>query len=119
MEVAVRPTREVLDDHVRLRSTGDVETDLARNYAADVVVLCQFGVFRGRDRLRESAERVGLLLPAGRFVYLASHVEGEMAFLEWAAEADGVRVLDGADSYLIRDGRIRAQTIFHALVSQA
>lgn len=117
--MAERSTREVLEDHVRLRRAGDLETDLARNYADGVVLLCQFGVFRGCDRLREAAERVGLLLPNARFADLASHVEGEMALLEWAAEADGIRVLDGADSYLIRDGRIRVQTIYHALVSQA
>lgn len=116
--MAIRSTSEVLEDPLRLRRVGDLETDLARNYADGAVLLCQFGVFRGSEQLRASAERIGLLLPEVRFASLASHVDGEMAFLEWAAEADGVRVLAGADSYLIRNGRIRAQTIFHALVSQ-
>lgn len=116
--MAIRSTREVLEDHLRLRRVGDLETDLARNYAAGVVLLCQFGIFRGSEQVRAAAERIGLLLPKARFADLASHVDGEMAFLEWAAEADGVQVLDGADSYLIRNGLIRAQTIYHALVSQ-
>jgi hypothetical protein len=43
--------------------------------------------------------------------------EGEMGFLEWTAEAEnGARVTDGADSYLIRDGRIRAMTIHYTVV---
>lgn len=111
-----RSTEDVLTDHIRLRCAGDVETDLARNYAAEVVLLCQFGVFRGRDDVRAAAARVGLRLAESRFVFLAAHVAGEIAFVEWAAEADGGRQLDGADSYVIRDGLIRAQTISSVMV---
>jgi hypothetical protein len=43
--------------------------------------------------------------------------EGEMGFLEWTGEAgNGARVEDGADSYLIRDGRIRAMTIHYTVL---
>ena len=40
-----------------------------------------------------------------------------MGFLEWTGEADnGARVEDGADSYLIRDGRIHAMTIHYTVL---
>ncbi|MFA5530567.1 MAG: nuclear transport factor 2 family protein [Thiohalomonadaceae bacterium] len=56
-------------------------------------------------------------LPGGRWTYHTVMVEGELGFLEWSAEADnGARVEDGADSYLIRDGRIRAMTIHYTVV---
>jgi hypothetical protein len=42
---------------------------------------------------------------------LTKVVEGRMAFLAWAYEDASVRVRDGADSYLIEDGKIVAQTI--------
>jgi hypothetical protein len=35
--------------------------------------------------------------------------------LEWAYEHDIVRVRDGADSYLIEDGKILAQTIHYTV----
>jgi hypothetical protein len=38
-----------------------------------------------------------------------------MAFLEWAYEDDKVRVRDGADSYLIENGKIVAQTIHYTV----
>ena len=45
-----RSPREVLDDHLRLRAAGDIEADLARNYAPDVALLCECGSERpGRD----------------------------------------------------------------------
>jgi len=40
-----------------------------------------------------------------------------MAFPEWTARCDGTCVDDGADSFLIRDARIVAQTI-HYMVRQ-
>ncbi len=40
------------------------------------------------------------------FEYTHRAVEGRMAFLEWAYEDANVRVRDGADSYLIEDGKI-------------
>ena len=38
-----------------------------------------------------------------------------MAFLEWAYEDSTTRVRDGADSYLIEDGKIVAQTIHYTV----
>jgi hypothetical protein len=49
------------------------------------------------------------------FQYTYRSVEGRMAFLEWTYE-DGVsRVRDGADSYLIENGKIVAQTIHYTV----
>ena len=38
-----------------------------------------------------------------------------MAFLEWAYEDAQVRVTDGADSYLIEDGKIVAPAIHYTV----
>jgi hypothetical protein len=72
-------------------------------------------VSRGYDGLRDRAARMQRKLPNCTFHYGTRLVEGEMAFLEWTAEADGARVRDGSDSYLIRDGRIVAQTIHYTV----
>lgn len=113
--IAGRAPREVLDDHLALAAAGDWETDLARNVAEDVVVLTGFGVFEGREQVRVLAELLDAQLPGGRFEYTTVVVRGEVGFLEWRAEADGARVRDGADSFVIRDGRIVAQTIHYTV----
>lgn len=56
--MGIRTTDEVLNDHLRLRLEGDLEDDMARNYAADVVLLTGCGVFRGHDGVRASADSV-------------------------------------------------------------
>lgn len=107
-----RSTREVFEDHLRHRSGKDLEADL-HNYDEDCVILTGYGVFHGHDGVRQSSEILGRDVPNGSYTYTTKLDADEMAFLEWTAEADGVRVLDGVDSFLIRDGKIIVQTIHY------
>jgi hypothetical protein len=114
---ARRSAREVLEDHLELADTWDFETDLARNFSEDVVLLTSYGIFRGIEGVRAKVRLLAEHLPGGRWNYRNIMAEGELGFLEWSAEADnGARVEDGADSYLIRDGRIRAMTIHYTVL---
>jgi hypothetical protein len=62
------------------------------------------------------AQMLGAELPEhNAFEYTYKAVEGRMAFLEWAYEDADVRVRDGADSYLIEEGKIVAQTIHYTV----
>lgn len=112
-----RSAVEVLDDHLSESQTGSIEDDLARNDAQDLVVLTGRGVYRGHDGLKELAQLLEQELPHATFEYRTRLIEGEMGFLEWTARAAGAVVDDGADSYLIRDGRILAQTIHYTVKS--
>lgn len=111
-----RSPDEVLDDHLRESKHGSIEDDLARNYAEELIVLTARGVVRGHDGLRQLAQRLRDELPDATFEYTARVVEGELGFLEWSARGRGAEVKDGADSYLIRDGRIVAQTIHYTVI---
>jgi hypothetical protein len=108
-----RTTRQVFEDHLNRRHRGEVEQDVATNYAEGVVLLTGDGVFRGRDGVRRCAALLAERLPCARYAYLARLVEGEVAFLEWSARCPASVVEDGADSFLIRGGLIVAQTIHY------
>lgn len=110
-----RSTREVLDDHLRRRAEGRVQEDLEEDYADDVVLLCEHAPLVGREAVRESARRLRLQLPEGNFQYLSTHVEGEYAFLRWRAEGKDNVLENGADSFVIRDGRIVMQSIYYTV----
>lgn len=116
-QLASRSATEVLDDHLALAAAGDWRTDLERNVAPDIVVLTGFGVFEGVDQVRVLAELLDAQLPDATFEYTTVVVRGEMGFLEWHADADGARVRDGADSFLIQNGQIVAQTIHYTVES--
>lgn len=111
-----RSPREVLEDHLRESRTGSIDDDLPRNYAEDVVVLTGRGVYRGHDGMRYLNDLLRKDLPGGTFDYHTVLVDGEVGFLEWTGTSARSRIHDGADSYVIRDGRIVAQTIHYTVV---
>ncbi len=111
-----RSPAEVLEDHLRESKFGSVEDDLARNFAEDLVVLTRDGIFHGHDGLRQLAQRLREELPDSTFEYQTQLVAGEVGFLEWTGRGGGFVVEDGADSYLIRNGKIIAQTIHYTVI---
>lgn len=122
-DLSRRTTRVVLDDHLDIanRWVGEpferiLAEDLRRNVAEDIVVLINRGVFRGHEGVRQLAWMLAEELPEHRaFTYTHVAAEGRMAFLEWTYEDAHVRVRDGADSYLIENGKIVAQTIHYTV----
>jgi hypothetical protein len=112
----MRAPEEVLRDHLQRRQRGDLEGDLTANYADDVIVLSKDGAYRGHGGIRQTAAILRDLLPNAEFGYDLVRVEGDIALLGWSATVDGkTRVRGGADSFLIRNGRIAAQTIHYAV----
>ena len=131
-DLSSRTAQEVLDDHLNLaehwgaeegaqRITEEdieraIEEDIRRNVSEDIVILINRGTFRGHEGVRQLARMLIEELPEHRsFEYTYKAVEGKMGFLEWAYEDANVRVKDGADSYLIEDGKIVAQTIHYTV----
>jgi hypothetical protein len=110
-----RSAEEVLANHLRLREEKAAAEDVCRDYAEDAMLLSGRGVFRGREGVRRSAGMLKRELPGATYEYRTRLVEGEVAFLEWTAHPDGARVEDGADSFLVRDGLIVAQTIHYTV----
>jgi hypothetical protein len=112
MSSSHRSTHEVFHSHLDLRLEGKLEEDLALNYAPGIVQLtASSGVRRGHDGVRSGAQELGQQLPDARFRYLVCEVEGDLAFLVWDAECATGCVHGGADTFLIRDGKIVVQTI--------
>lgn len=109
----MRSTQEVFEDHLRLAQEGRVEEDLARNYAPDIKVLMNDGVHEGHHRVLALARRLEEEVPRARFHYNTRLVVGEIAYLEWTGDSEKTRVTDGADTFLIRDGKVQVQTIHY------
>jgi hypothetical protein len=111
----MRSAKEVLDDHLNLSKNGSIEEDLKRNYAEDVILLTTYGTYHGHEGLKKLMDILVKELPEQTFDYKNILVEGEVGFLEWSGSSEKAKVEDGADSYLIRDGRIIAQTIHYTV----
>ncbi len=109
----MKSTREVLDDHLALAKQGDLETDIKRNFADDCVLLTSFGAFYGVEGLKQKYALLQEHLPNATYVYEHVLDHGEMGFLKWSGDSDISYVDDGADSYLIQNGKIKVMTIHY------
>ncbi len=110
-----RSAGEVFEDHLRLAGEHRFGEDIERNTSPDIVILERRGIFRGRDGAKELARLLEEELPQAPYVYTNRLIEGRVAFLEWTAEAEHSRVRDGADSFVIENGWIVAQTIHYTV----
>jgi hypothetical protein len=112
-----RSAADVIQDHLQLREAGQLEEDLRRNYAADVVLLSARGVLAGHEGVRESAAFLYEAAAGHEYDYHLTVVDDRMAMLEWSSTGQDMRIVDGIDSYLIEDGAIKAQTIHYRVQS--
>ncbi|WP_350348303.1 hypothetical protein ABIQ69_16975 [Agromyces sp. G08B096] len=45
-------------------------------------------------------------------------ISGDYAFLVWSGDADGRSAIDGADSFVVRNGRIVMQTVHFRMTAE-
>ncbi len=110
-----RSPREVFEEHLRLAQEGKVEEDIKRNIAEDIVLLTNYGTFHGHKGVREAAKLLEKQLPGGTYSYKLKLCHGKMCFLQWTGDSEESYIPDGADSYLIEEGKIKVQTIFYTV----
>lgn len=114
-QLRLRSAQEVFDDHLDLAGQHRFDEDIDRNVATDCVILERRGIFHGREGARHLARLLAEELPDAPYVYTNRLCAGRVAFLEWTSEAAHTRVRDGADSFLIENGWIVAQTIHYTV----
>jgi ketosteroid isomerase-like protein len=104
-------TKEVLDHHLKCFSEGDLNGILS-DYAAGAVLFTSDGPLRGADAIRPlfQAMIAEFGKPGAVFSMKRQFVEGDYAYILWTAEtADNVYEL-GTDTFVVRDGKIVAQS---------
>lgn len=111
----MRNTKEVLEDHLNLSNNGTIEEDLNRNYAEDLLLLTSKGIYKGHEGLKKLMATLRQEVPDASYEYNKLLTEGEVGFLEWSCSSKNTKIEDGADSYVVRDGRIVVQTIHYTV----
>jgi ketosteroid isomerase-like protein len=104
-------TKEVLDHHLKCFREGDLEGILS-DYAPSAVLFTADGPLRGADAIRLLFEAMvaEFRKPGATFSMKQQLVQGDYAYILWIAEtADNVYEL-GTDTFVVRDGKILAQS---------
>lgn len=106
----VRTPQEVFAHHGQALAAGDLD-EIVADYADDSVVITSSGVARGKDDIRKVFVKLLDDLPNAAWDLKNLTFDGDVLFLEWAAESATNRVDDGVDTFVFRDGMIWAQTV--------
>jgi ketosteroid isomerase-like protein len=104
-------TTDVLRHHLEAFDQGDVNAILS-DYAPDVVLFTKDGALKGTEALRPLFERLikEFGKPGATFNLLRQAIEGDYAYILWTAEtADNIYEL-ATDTFVIRNGKIVAQS---------
>jgi ketosteroid isomerase-like protein len=105
-----RTPEEIFAHHGQALVGGDLDAIVA-DYADDSVVISPAGIARGKDAIRKVFVDLLADLPDAAWDLKTQFFDGEVLFLEWTAESAINRADDGVDTFVFRDGMIRAQTV--------
>jgi ketosteroid isomerase-like protein len=104
-------TKDVLDRHLKRSNEGDLEGILT-DYSPGAVIFTPDGPLRGIDAIRPLFQVmiVEFGKPGAVFSMKQVSTEGDFGYILWNAEtADNVYEL-GTDTFVVRDGKIVAQS---------
>jgi ketosteroid isomerase-like protein len=113
-------TQDVLNHHLTCFAASDLEGTLS-DYTDDSVIMTPQGVFKGLSEIRMFFENgyAEFGQPGTQFTMHKMLVDGEYAFIFWEAETATNRFEAASDTFVIRDGRILAQTFAAKVVPKA
>ena len=106
-----KQTEETLLKHLQAFGSGDVDAILS-DYEDAAVLIMPDGPLRGRAEIRSGFESLLEDLPPGSTTMEVSKqiVEGEIAYIVWSGESEKVKIPFATDTFVVRDGKIVAQT---------
>lgn len=104
-------TKNILDHHLKSFGEGDLKGILS-DYAPGAVLFTSDGPLKGIDAIRPLFQALIAEFgkPGAVFSMKQQFVEGDYAYILWVAEtAENVYEL-GTDTFVVRDGKIVAQS---------
>jgi ketosteroid isomerase-like protein len=103
--------KDVLDHHLKCFAEGDL-TGILCDYAPGAVLFTPDGPLKGADAMRPLFQAIFAEFgkPGAAFKMKQQSVDGDYAYILWTAEtADNVYEV-GTDTFVVRDGKIVAQS---------
>src|SRR5215470_11130451 len=107
----MKSTKDVLEHHTKALRQGDVNAVLA-DYASDAVLFTKDGAFKGLDAIRPVfASIVSEFSKPGMKTNRAQQlIDGDYAYILWTAETTDNVYEMATDTFVVREGKIVAQS---------
>ena len=114
MAATTRTPQEVFQHHAEVLGGEDMD-GIVSDYSDDAVFITPDGALHGKDGVRQGFEKLLSDLPSAEWDVPTQIFEGDVLFIEWNAKSAQTRAEDGIDTFVFRDGLIRAQTVRYTL----
>ena len=104
-------TKEVLDHHLKCFGAGDLEGVLS-DYSSDAILFVPTGPLKGTAAMKPVFRAIfaEFAKPGASFVLQGRWVEGEYAYILWTAETADNHYDAATDTFVVRQGKIVAQS---------
>jgi ketosteroid isomerase-like protein len=112
MATVLDTTRQVLNHHLGVLGAGDLDAILS-DYTDDSLVIGPDGALKGRPAIQGFFEAVlASLFKPGTYEFALDtmYVVDDVAYIVWHASCASADIVFGADTFVIRDGKIAVQT---------
>ena len=111
MSESGKRTEQTLLNHLQAFGRGDVDA-IMTDYDEAAVFIKQDGTLRGTDEIRSFFESLVADLPPGSALDVSEQiVEEDIAYIVWSGESEKVKIPFATDTFIVRDGKIVAQTL--------
>ncbi|HTS63035.1 MAG TPA: nuclear transport factor 2 family protein [Candidatus Acidoferrales bacterium] len=104
-------TSDVLDRHLKAFAERNVDGVLS-DYAPEAVLFAPSGPLKGPDAIKPLFQALvsEFAKPGSSFTMQQRHVEGDHAYIIWTAETADNSYEFATDTFVVRDGKIVAQS---------
>lgn len=114
MAAKTRTPEQIFDHHGEALGSENLEQIVA-DYSDDAILIVQKEVYSGKDGARRVFSQLLKDIPHAKWELPATVFAGDILYLEWRAVGGGRKIDDGTDTFVFRDGLIRAQTVVYTL----
>ena len=104
-------TSDVLDRHLKSFAGRDIDGVLA-DYSPDAVLFAPTGPLKGPDAIKPLFQTLvsEFAKPGSSFTMLTRFIEGDHAYIIWSAETADNSYEFATDTFVVRNGKIVAQS---------
>jgi ketosteroid isomerase-like protein len=106
-----RSTEQVFQDHMSALLNGDFPALMA-DYADDAVLMTMDGANVDKAGVQGYFVNALSALPNFRLTLTGHIVHGDFVLVTWTATSDVATIPHGVDTFVIRDDKIRLQTVW-------
>ena len=109
-----RTPQQIFQHHAEALGAENIDGVVA-DYSDDAFFMTPAGVLRGKAGIRRAFTELLSDIPQASWNLKTELYENDILLLEWTVDSAKTKIEDGLDTFVFKDGFIRAQTVRYTL----